>query len=355
VYRVDTATAAAAIPSKFLVEKQAFPAANGFYPIVRSSEATTAEMSMGVTASTKSAIASKTAHMSTAAKFHDDLPTPPEWLVGLSAGLLAFGLAVAVVLYLANFPPTFSWIHKIWKQRTRRYGGYRAIEGHDSDEPHSRRQRKKGSRDLGSAGYSTATEHSGSNRKPHKKDLSINTSARYTGLGIAIPGDLQTGEMLRRQQKYDEEALRMRRSRSNSPVKAAWAAVTAPLPSISHFGQNVYNAVYGGAPHTTALTSAPYQPYDEEAAVEYSPTDYDFTPETAYHPALQYLQSPLYGPETKAEADGFFERVGGGMEHVAGRTARVFHDGVQGAEEGLLLHVKESEREGPCDGVMVDA
>ncbi|KAK4541071.1 hypothetical protein LTR36_008296 [Oleoguttula mirabilis] len=344
-------SAEARIPSKFLLETQAFPA-DGFYSITRSSEATAA-ITINTTSDAELVAAAPldTAPTPTSAKFRDDLPDMPEWAVGLMAGLLAFALVVTVILYLANFPPTFTWIDRILRQRMKTRYGYARVGGDDDDndgDDSDGSRRAKGRRasvDDSDGCYATSSATKGSSTR-RRNSLIVDTSAQYTGLGIALPGDEQT--MLRkRRRSYDEEAMRMRRLKPNSsPVKTAWAALTAPLPSVSLFGHSVSESFLTRGPHTAAVGGG-YARKDRDMEDGVSPgleTDAS-TSDYATSPYKRSAQDPLYGPETSAEIDGLFGRLGSGMEHAVGRLAQAFHDQVGSAEEGLVLPVKDCERE----------
>lgn len=337
-YAATTTPVDGGIPSKFLLDKLAGPA-DGFASVTRpSGSEVTAVMTAGATSGAE---APESAPTPTSAKFRDDLPAPPEWFVGLLAGLLGFGLVVAVVLYLANFPPTFQWVHKLLLQQQKKYTGYSTIEQDDGPEGRKRPARSFEDSNRSSAyATSSAVKGSGSYRR---RDLNINTSRRYEGLGIAIPGEHAGngfGTPHLRRRSWDEEATRYRLLRPGSPAHTAWSALTAPLPTIAKFGHDVTEAIYGG-PHTSALE---YEASDLEMGTvrfELTPPTADmFDPDSPYHTARLQL-----GPETRAELEGFFGKIGGGVESVAGKVARALHEQVRSPEEGLLLPVRESERE----------
>lgn len=186
----------------------------------------------------------------TSAKMHDDLPELPNWVIGILAGMLSFGLVVAVVLYFANFPPEWEWLHdarKILSRRNQR--GYTRID--DSDEENdSEAGNKRGAdnrRKAAGLGISlSSTTALGGIAARRRKNLSVDTSGRYGGLGIAVHGDRNL-EVLKeqrwwRRRSFDEEKLRHREPPPLSPARFAWEAFTAPIPSIATF-----SAMLGGA------------------------------------------------------------------------------------------------------------
>lgn len=339
------------IPSKFLVGTQTAPV-KSFHSITRASDA--AVVTMDATVEANRPLSYNNVPAATSAKFRDDLPDMPEWAVGLMAGLLAFGLVIAIVLYLANFPPTFTWVHRLLRQRIKtRYGYARLWDGGAEEPDGDGRNMSSGASssttDSDGSGSATAFAVNGANATRRRRtSLVVDTSARYTGLGIAMAlGDgvterseprTATGQ---RRRSYDEEAMRLRRLKPrSSPVRTAWAALTAPLPSVSLFGRRSPTTVARG-PHTSATpATAEHDSRGWRDSELDSGTDYATSPYTRYP-----VQDPLYGPETSAEIDGLFGRLGSGIGSVAGKLAVLFHEPVEGAEEGLLLAVKDCERE----------
>ncbi|KAK5120868.1 hypothetical protein LTR85_005935 [Meristemomyces frigidus] len=328
------------IPTKYLLETKSFPA-DGFYSVTRLSKASTA-ITMDATIEAEHLLPND-APTAASAKFRNDLPDMPEWAVGLLGGLLAFGLVITVVLYLANFPPTFTWMHKLLQQRMKTRDGYTQMGGGDDSDGRSRSRTKAGFSAEDSDGcYAISSAIRGSTRR--RKSLVVDTSAQYTGLGVALPGDEQT--MLRkRRRSYDEEAMRLRRLKpKSSPVRTAWAALTAPVPSVSLFGHNRSETLASG-PHTAMPGGYAHMERDMEDGVaagldsDASMSDY------ATSPYKRSAQDPMYGPETNAEMDGLSTRIGSGVEYAAGRLARAFHDQVDSAEDGLLSLVRNHERE----------
>ncbi|KAK5137763.1 hypothetical protein LTR08_007335 [Meristemomyces frigidus] len=337
-----SASASPYIPAKFLLEKPAFPA-DEFRSIVRSTGAMTTRVNLNDKAEVVQETLPGAAPTSTSAKFRDDFPAMPEWLVGLMAGLLAFGFVVAVVLYLANFPPSLSWVHSLRKRKLRRYGYTALGDGEDDSDGH-RRSKSATVTDSSSGESGAATSSAGKGLARRRKNLSIDTSAHYFGLGIALPGDHEAAQRKRRR-SYDEEATQLRHLKPTpSAVRTAWEAVTAPLPSASVFAHNI-SATLTGGPRTAAVdgnyTRLGNGDLEEGVAegLRSDATDY------ATSPYKRAVQDPLYGPETRAEMDGFLGKLGSGVEHVAGRLTKALHDRVDGAEDGLLLSVKDCERE----------
>jgi hypothetical protein len=119
----------------------------------------------------------------------DALPDVPAWVVFIFATMLLFGLVMATLLYVVNFPPEFRWFHKA---KGRRMHAYSKVEQHDYQlRNHNERSASSSSR----GGYQLqATLVSGSTAPPmlhfrnmNKRGLVVDTQGTYTGLGLAVP------------------------------------------------------------------------------------------------------------------------------------------------------------------------
>jgi len=239
-----------------------------------------------------------------------DLPDLPAWLAGLIAGSLTFGLVVAVLLYLANFPPTWRFSEKLRRQRSTGYYPLRDHEHEDSDE-------------------SDHVTSSSLRRRNKYKNLHVDTTARYTGLGIAVPGDEAPLRLRRRRRSsYDEEALRGRRRGFQTRAQAVWTAVTAPLPSAREFVWGWAPGASGGGGGGRDLETGTHG----IQSISSSPG----------------LASPSYRRDylmtTDREVD-FLERVDAGVVSMVGSLATKLDKQVDDAEGGLFLPVRDSERE----------
>ncbi|KAI6911197.1 hypothetical protein KC318_g2104 [Hortaea werneckii] len=328
------------LPSEDLLERQAFPA-DGFYSITRSSSSTVTEMDANATATREDieTITPSAYPTMNSAKFHRNLPAPPSWFVGLLAGALSFGLVCAVVLYLVNFPAKdLNLLSKRLMVQRKRYDGYNALQ-QENEDAHPTLSRGGSTQAAPHFGRSTAVENSGSGRK-RRKNLSIDTSAQYHGLGIAVPADdLRDGpKLLSRREPYDEEALR---TSAQSPAMKAWEAVTAPLPALSRFGYELSELLTPGPRTSTTSTM-----YHELRDVEQGNSSHDSADSREVHLPQLSAQSMQYAPMTGKETGSFLEKVGNGVDFMAEKVARMMHDEVDGAEEGLLLPVAQHEREG---------
>ncbi|KAI7213324.1 hypothetical protein KC333_g6638 [Hortaea werneckii] len=328
------------IPSPDSLEKQAFPA-DGFYSITRSSSSAVTEMDANATATREEIEIVTPSAFSTmnSAKFRRDLPAPPSWFVGLLAGALSFGLVCAVVLYRVNFPAKdLNLFSKRLMVQRKRYDGYSALQEENEDAPPTL-SRDGSTQAAPHFGRSTAVENSNSGRK-RRKNLSIDTSAQHHGLGIAVPADdLRDGpKLLSEREPYDEEALR---TRAQSPAIMTWEAVTAPLPALSRFGYELSELLTPG-PRTSITSDTHYEMRD----IEQGSSSYHSEDSGHVHLPQLSAQTIQYAPTTGKKTGGFLEKVGNGVDFMAEKVARMMHDEVDDAEEGLLLPVAQHEREG---------
>ncbi|GAB1737179.1 hypothetical protein NU219Hw_g861t1 [Hortaea werneckii] len=329
------------IPSQNSLEKQAFPA-DGFYSITRSSSSAVTEMDANATATQEQIETTTPSAYATmnSAKFRRDLPAPPSWFVGLLAGALAFSLMCAVVLYLVNFPAkNLNPLSKRLMGQHKRYEGYNALQ-QENEDAHPTLSRGGSTQAAPHFGRSTAVENSGSGRK-RRKNLSIDTSAQYHGLGIAVPADDLPGgpKLLSKREPYDVEAIR---TRAQSPTVKTWHAVTAPLPALSRFGHELSELLTPGPSTSTASTT-----YHELRDVEQGSNSHGSADSGDVHLPQLSAQAMECGSTKEMEYGGLLEKVGNGVDYMAEKVARITHDTVDHAEEGLLLPVAEHEREGP--------
>lgn len=249
------------------------------------------------------------------------LPELPNWILHLLAGTLSFLLVVAVLLFVAQFPPRLGWLTKIkrWKRP-----GYEKI---CQDEP-----------DFGfdpfygmSSAVASAWENHESDeraksdgpRRRRPKNLSIDTGLASRGLGIAVPGDEDVRRTPRKRQSFDEEALRMR---PKSPARVLWESFTAPLPSVQIFT--------GGQKQTE-----PIEDYVETGLYS-APSVQVSTPDVFDIKSRYYKHGDVEPP-----GSALLKKINGGIYHVADKLSRTFYDQVTEPEEGLLLPVHNGDRE----------
>ena len=270
----------------------------------------------------------------TPAPAEDLLPDLPTWFIHAFAGFATFVLIVAVVLYLAQFPPRLSWI----KNLKRRYHGYTKVhqDDYELDQLYHRGRSSAVASTHHDFEHDSESENKATVRRRKPRHLRINTVAEYHGLGIAVPGEEDAGSQSGNRRPFDEEALRQR---PKSPAVATWEALTAPLPSVTAFvhGQNTL----------TPFSTPPV--YAEQADVESGRRP--LRQVGASTPDMFDVTSPYHhrprGADEDAPGSAFLKKVNGRVNYAADRLSRTLHDQVMGPEEGLLLPVRNGEREQP--------
>ncbi|KAK1060917.1 hypothetical protein LTR74_011493 [Friedmanniomyces endolithicus] len=286
----------------------------------------------------------------------DELPELPGWLIGLLAGLLSFGLIVAVVLCLANFPPEWNWLRRIrTPPQRRKKGGYAKVNSDDegsADEKRGRRKlalRSPEAVGLGISYTSSTAGGGGGIASRRRKNLSVDTSGRYGGLGTAVSGSRNVaarrdeGERREwRSSSYDEEKLRHREPPPLSPARFAWEALTAPIPSLAGFSAMLDGGgrgVMSGA-HTRSMTGGLGNERELEVEGGRNSPRFQSKAET------DVFRTPAEVAVPGVRSVNVFGQIGESVERAAATMGRVLSDAVDGsAEQGLLLPVRDSERE----------
>ncbi|KAH9809301.1 hypothetical protein Tdes44962_MAKER06161 [Teratosphaeria destructans] len=331
------------IPGKYLVDRAASPEVTPmmvFESVVTDAEVTSASLANSFeTLAEKHGFATATLSTPTLTKIQTPttvsspppgwqerspaLPDMPIWALGILVGLLSFCFVAAIILFLANFPASFSCLRRRHKHQT---ATYHPLREHELDE-------------LDTAAFATSTSPSSGGaaaRKRKAQNLSVDTSARYRGLGIAIPGsgsNLSTSASspnLSSPSPHDEESLLQPHTGHRHP---AWRhAITAPLPTIATFSPRAR------AEDLETGTYHQRHPCRRHSAQERG--DEFFTPCSLYDTAAEL-------EEVQQQQVGWVGRLSGRMEDVAGRLARMMYEGVRegGEEEGLVLPIQSGQRE----------
>lgn len=238
------------------------------------------------------------------------LPSFPDWpplLVYFLAMLMLVMWGVGVLLYFATFPNAIdrlrAWRKYLpwrWLGRTRRGkrgDGYVELPNLDEEiGVDGRCSRERGGQGVGCGAESaTSTAH-------EMHGLGITTSTSHTSL--PSPG-------LRRRRSLDVE--------SDRSANMLYEPLTAPLPSSHSF--------------TSLTTRSRHSDSDLESGTQ--------TP-VRYRGPVQHQHEASERKERRVKA--LLESVNAGIEWVAWKVARAAHDQVNGAEEGLLLGVRDRER-----------
>lgn len=158
-------------------------------------------------------------------------------------------------------------------------------------------------------------------KKLHRPNLSIDTRAGYLGLGVAIPSHGPD--------HHNEPSLMLRSAKvTRSPTSAssvsALPIVRNPLASHSVLQVSLSSFV--------EMETAPH-----------------FTPAPDHASACAYYDCADDSDNRRHQHRGVYPAVlrviDNTVVHIADQLARTFHGQIEGAEAGLLLPVREDERE----------
>lgn len=260
-----------------------------------------------------------------------EVPNLPKWLIGLALSWLAFGSVFAVILIMAQFPTIFPWWAEISAQP-----------------PPPRGRKRSAGREGRSRGMSSAVAHAGGDgggfrmRKP--KNLSVDMQAQRTGasLGIVMPnGDNKVqGKSVKKRISFDPTS-----TRAEAPDQSRQAA-TAPLPQ-----RKTMTLLQAGEAETDDDDSD-----DEILRCPDIETGHpmrntrDLDDHYADPRASPYFNNEHSGAaedddEQVEKGGGWMNKINRGVYKVADRLSATFYDQVNGVEDGLLLPVKENERD----------
>jgi hypothetical protein len=272
----------------------------------------------------------------------DVLPDLPAWLLGFLVGCAVFIFVVATTLFMAQFWASWRWTRGLgWMARKRWGARYLAVEQEDYEMDDIRE-----GDDCGRVVCRTGGGEVGGvmNRKGNGKgktgSLRINTAGRYAGLGIAVPRHETMGRAEEPRWSLDADML-PHRSKNTGTARSAY--FTAPLRSTPYFTSGNQAPITKPAPlafEAGADIGACRMSYARLSAD--SPDIFDITP-----PLHETLQKS--GREDGGVSETvIWEVINGGVRGAAGIMARRFHDCVDpiaGPENGLLLPLREQERE----------
>lgn len=234
----------------------------------------------------------------------EGVPDWPPLLVVFLLCWVLFAWTVAGVLYLASFPEKVAWLDQVLGRCRGRRGDhgkrYVTIENH-------------------SFKICLFTDYAFRRRK-HSAGQAAGASA--TGLGISFSESPNTPP-LRRPRSFDSESLEIRESKALYGGSAA----TAPLPSNGSF------KMLSPDPNSTRSDSERERRREDLESGEQQVRGCDG--------GLQAQEQPEAG-----DIAGVLESINVLIDFVARYMARMASDrGVDGAERGLFLPVREQERE----------
>ena len=266
---------------------------------------------------------------------------PPPWLLGLLISWLAFGTLLAMGLLMAQFPDAFNG----WSWYTGR------VLADKEDEGEGEGVKGVGRREMGVSsavapgvvrrGLGGGADGAFRLRKP--RGLSVDTGDRRKGLGILMPGRSEAKVEAVDREKRVKKRVSFKPPSTKDPDSEGHAkqALTAPLPHRKTFMAPSSDDDDGPISRTTDIETGHHTPL---AARDLSDQYYiDSKPSTPYFSPTDALAR---ADAEEAEKAGWLGFVNRGVYGVADRLADVFYDKVVSAEEGLVLPVREEEREG---------
>ena len=194
------------------------------------------------------------------------------------------------------------------------------------------------------------------NRKPRGMSVDTRTGSQGRGqgqgLGILLPTTMKGDEpAMRQKQVKNQVSFDPSTIRSNPPCRSLEAA-TAPLPQTKSFPKtpNPFDDDCSSDSDDEEILRCP----DIETGHPMSNTR-DLNDHYADRRASPYFNTGIVAGTEEEEDDkgqGWLGKVNQGVYKVADRLSATFYEQVNGAEEGLLLPVRESEREGALGRVV---
>ena len=277
----------------------------------------------------------------------------PAWVLGFLVGCAVFISIVATVLFMAQFGTSVGWTRALGRlvRRRRWEAKYHAVEQEDYE-----MDDMGGADDGGRVVCRAARGGIGSVKNRKRKgrcmtgSLRVDTSGRYAGLGIAVPGHDAVAGAQEHGRSLDEHVLP---HKSKTPGTARSVYFTAPLQSTAYFTAD--SRAHIAKPPRSAF----------EAGADMEACRLPFPEVSADLSDIFDFTSPLHGTvRDSGHEDGgaagmvLWENINDGVGSAAGKMAKRFHnqvDAVAGPEEGLLLQVREQERERALEkGVFVE-
>ncbi|EME81649.1 uncharacterized protein MYCFIDRAFT_78893 [Pseudocercospora fijiensis CIRAD86] len=304
---------------------------------------------------TPTTISTATATPSIGLPRSDPLPDLPPYVGPLVAAWLAFGVVAAILLFFVQFPP-------------------RCFRGDGKAKPVNRKLRPAASRDeheldtlnatleppqaVSTSADSPALDNGelrpGMRKRAMQKNLSVDTSVKYVGLGIAVPGisiaDHAPSPALRTRKSFDgfssqksylDQSDGASSHGSASPLNKSWHVLNTPKPT----AKSSHHATKSVDSQEAARSLRFRLPDDEEAGLR-KPTDRrgrGFGYRTPWptpngSPSSSGSSSPKPSTSTVRLA---LEKVGDSIEWGTDKLAKLLHDQVkEDYEDGLLLPIK---------------
>nr|OQO28732.1 hypothetical protein B0A51_02975 [Rachicladosporium sp. CCFEE 5018] len=256
----------------------------------------------------------------------------PDWPPLLIFWLMAFVFVLwllAIVLYFATFPPRNGWLRRAFRRdgRQRKGDGYKKLEDYDSDEGSDlENEVMHGERDLGHLAYLHDKAKKRRTEKQKWVAEVVNADKEQVGLGIASASgtDCYPGQLLRQRRRRSLDLRFLMPEKLKETIdQIKDAPVSAPLLPARSFDSSPSSSIV-------------------------SRNDSEEDLKTGMHTPLLPSSDGREPKGGQKENNGFaawLETVNAGIEYAAAKLARAAHDHVVAPEEGLLLPVRNGERE----------
>ncbi|KAL2354653.1 hypothetical protein BJ546DRAFT_37925 [Cryomyces antarcticus] len=269
-----------------------------------------------------------------------NLPDIPAPVTGVLAAFIVVGLAVAVILYFANFPPSFAWPFDF---RSFVKHVYRQLDGEENSDHEESAPNTSPSAAATGASYNHYTHstpctsnaeapqyHHPSPRirlrhpTQHKETASVPEAEwllqRAAFDTTTTKTSFEDGNGNNGSVSKDEESLA-----PHTHHRPSWQAITTPLSASAMDFLHPTTHINSRSPCPAYAAAAPTPP---------------LLPTSAYA-----APPPAHGGERQKwhTQVGFLQRVDGAIERVADAVGRFTSD--DGAEEHLLLPIARAERE----------
>ncbi|KAK6436037.1 hypothetical protein LTR95_007771 [Oleoguttula sp. CCFEE 5521] len=256
----------------------------------------------------------------------------PDWPPLLVFCLMAFMFILwllAIVLYFATFPPRNGWLRRAFRRdgRQKKADGYKKLEDYDSDEGSDfEDQVMRGDVDVGHPHHFRERTNKRHTEKQKWVAQVVNGDEEQVGLGIASASgtDCYPGQLLRQRRRRSLDLRFLMPEKLKDTIdQIKDAPVSAPLLPARSFDSS-------------------------SSSTSLSRSDSDEDLETGMHTPLlpsAHDPKPKGGQKEGYRLTAWLETMNAGIEYAAGKLARAAHDHVVAPEEGLLLPVRDGERE----------